>query len=77
MNYIINLLFNKNYFDRNYINILIVIDRLIKMIKYIFINKIDVIFTTRVFYLWIWKNYDFSTIIISDRDIQFKFDFWY
>ena len=68
MNYIINLFFNKNHFDRKCINILIVIDRLIKMIKYIFINKIDVIFTARVFYLWIWKNYDFLMIIISDRD---------
>ena len=51
MNYIINLLFNKNHFDREYINKLIVIDRLIKIIKYIFINKIDAIFITRVFYL--------------------------
>ena len=51
MNYIVNLSLNKNYFDRKYINILIVIDRLIKIVKYIFMNKIDAIFTTRVFYL--------------------------
>ena len=38
------------------------------MIKYIFINKIDSIFTARVFYLWIWKNYDFLIIIILNRD---------
>ena len=43
--------FNKNHFDRKNVNILIIIDRLIKMIKYTFINKIDVIFTARVFYL--------------------------
>ena len=43
--------FNKNHFDREYVNILTVINRLIKIIKYIFINKIDVIFITRVFYL--------------------------
>ena len=51
MNYIINLFFNKNHFDRKCVNILIIIDRLIKIIKYIFINKIDAIFMTRAFYL--------------------------
>ena len=51
MNYIINFPLNKNHFDRKYINILIIIDRLIKMIKYIFINKIDAFSTTRIFYL--------------------------
>ena len=77
INFIVDLSLSLNHFERDYINILVVVDRLFKIIKYILMNKMNVETIVKVFYLWVWKDHDFSIIIIFDRDIQFEFEFWY
>ena len=71
MNFITNLFANKR---RNvvYDFILMIVDRLIKMTKYVFvIKKIDVAELTNVFFDEIVLRYDMLDDIVSDRNSIF------
>ena len=71
MNFIIELLFNK-YKNVIYNVILVMIDRYIKIIRYLFIFIIiDVAALTKLFFIKIIYRYDMSYDIVNDRDFIF------
>ena len=71
MNFIIKLFSNKRR-DVVYDLILMMIDRYIKMIKYILIiKKIDVAELTKIFFKKIILRFDMSDEIVSDRNFVF------
>ena len=71
MNFITRLLSNKRR-DVVYNSILIIIDRYIKMIKYILIiKKIDVAELTKMFFEKIILRFDMSDEIVNDRKFVF------
>ena len=77
MNFIIDLFFNKRR-DVIYDSILIIINRCIKMIKYISITtKIDIVTLTKFFYEKFVLRFDVSNNIINDKNFVFTniFDF--
>ena len=75
MNFIIELFSNKRR-DVVYDSILMIIDRYIKMIKYIsIIKKIDVAKLTKVFFEEIVLHFDMSNEIMSDRNFVFTNEF--
>ena len=77
MNFIMNLFVNKR---RNvvYDFILMIIDRLTKMTKYVFvIKKIDVVELTNVFFDEIILRYDMFDDIVNDRNFVFINVFWF
>ena len=71
INFVINLSFNK-YKNIIYNFILIIIDRFIKMIKYLLINIIiDVVALTKFFYIKIIYYYDILNDIVNNRNSIF------
>ena len=71
MNFIMKLLSNKKH-DVIYDSILIIIDRYIKMIKYILIiKKINVAELTKVFFKKIILRFEISNKIVNDRKFVF------
>ena len=71
MNFIIDLFVNKRQ-DNVYDFILIIIDRLTKMTKYVFvIKKIDVVELTNVFFDEVILRYDMFDDIVNDRNFVF------
>ena len=77
MNFIIDLFFNKRR-DVIYDSILMIMNRYIKMIKYIFVTiKIDVVTLTKIFYEKILFRFDTSTKIINDKNFVFINAFWF
>ena len=71
MNFIIDLLSNKRR-DVVYDSIFVIMNRCIKMIKYISVTiKIDVVTLTKIFYEKILLRFDTSTNIVSDRNFVF------
>ena len=75
MNFIIKLFSNKRR-DVVYDSILMIIDRYIKMIKYIsIIKKIDVAELTKMFFEKIVLRFDMSDEIVSDKNFVFINEF--
>ena len=75
MNFVIELFLSKRR-EIVYDLILMIIDRYIKMIKYILIiKKIDVAELTKVFFEEIVLHFDMSDEIMSDRDFVFTNEF--
>ena len=71
MNFIIDLLSNKRR-DVVYDSIFVIMNRCIKMIKYIFVTiKIDVVTLAKIFYEKILLRFDTSTNIMNDKDFVF------
>ena len=71
MNFIIELLFNK-YKNVVYDAILVIINRYIKMIKYLPVSiTIDAAALTKLFFIEIICRYDMSYDIINDRNFIF------
>ena len=71
MNFVIDLSFNKRK-EVVYDSILIIMNRYIKMIKYIFIIvKIDVVALTKMFFEEIVLHFNFFNDIISDKELVF------
>jgi hypothetical protein len=71
MNFIIDLFFNKRR-DVIYDSILMIINRCIKMIKYISITiKIDVVALTKIFYEKIIFRFDVSNDIVNNKNFVF------
>ena len=76
MNFVIDLSFNKRK-EVVYDSILIIMNRYIKMIKYIFIIvKIDVVALTKMFFEEIVLHFNFFNDIISDKELVFISVFW-
>ena len=75
MNFVIELFSSKRR-DVVYDSILMIIDRYIKMIKYILIiKKIDVAELTKVFFKEIVLRFDMSDEIVNDRNFVFISEF--
>ena len=75
MNFVIELSSSKRR-DVVYDSILMIIDRYIKMIKYIsIIKKIDVAELTKVFFEKVILHFDMSDEIVSDRNSVFINEF--
>ena len=71
MNFIIDLFSSKRR-DVVYDSILVIMNRCIKMIKYIFVTiKIDVVTLAKIFYEKILLRFDTSTEIVNDKDSVF------
>ena len=71
MNFIMKLFLNKRR-DVVYDSILTIIDRYIKMIKYILIiKKIDVAKLTKIFFKKIILHFDMSDKIVNDKKFMF------
>ena len=71
MNFVISLLLSK-FKNVIYNVILIIINRFIKMIKYLFMKiTIDVITLTKIFYNKIIYRYNILNDIVNDRDFIF------
>ena len=77
MNFVIELSFNK-YKNVVYDAILVVINRYIKMIKYLFVFIIiDAAALTKLFFIKIVYRYDIFYDIVNDRDFVFISVFWF
>ena len=75
MNFVTELSSSKKH-DVVYDSILMIIDRYIKMIKYIsIIKKIDVAELTKVFFEEIVLRFDISDEIVNDRNFVFTNEF--
>ena len=71
MNFVMGLFLNKSK-NVVYNVILIIMNRFIKMIKYLFVKiTIDVVTLTKVFYNEIIYRYDILNDIVNDRDFIF------
>ena len=55
---------------------MIITDRLTKMVKYILIDGIIAEDIVKAFYLYVWKDHDLLSFIITDRGTQFNNHFW-
>jgi hypothetical protein len=71
INFVVNLP-NSNRFT----NIIVVVNRFIKMRHIIPIDLIDVILVAKCFIKYIFKLYGLSNLIVSDYRSQFVLDFW-
>ena len=77
MNFVIGLSFNK-YKGVVYDVILVVVDRYIKMIKYLFVFIIiDAAALAELFFIEIVYRYDMPYNIVNDRDSVFISAFWF
>ena len=71
MHFIIDLFFNKRR-DLVYDLIFVIMNRCIKIIKYIFVTiKIDVVALTKIFYEIFFFRFDTSTNIVNDKNFIF------
>ena len=75
MNFIISLLVCKRY-DKSYEHIMIVVNKLFKKRRFMTLNSFNVNIVVQVFVKWIWKEKNYSSTIVFDKDIQFIFHFW-
>ena len=57
-------------------NVMVVVDRLIKMRYMISINLINAVLVAKYFVKYIFKLYGLSNLIISNYGSQFILDFW-
>ena len=64
MDFIVDFLISRDHF--------VITDPLTKMLRYIPMDKMDAAATARAFYLWVWKDFDFSI-----TRTQFVSEFWY
>ena len=77
MNFVIELFSNKRR-DVVYNSILMIINRYIKMIKYIsIIKKINVTKLTKIFFEKIVLRFNMSNEIVNDRNFMFTNEFWF
>ena len=75
MNFIISLLVCKRY-HKTYEHIMIVVNKLFKKRRFMTLNSFSVNIVVQVFVKWIWKEKNYSSTIVFDRDIQFISHFW-
>ena len=66
IDFIVGLPINRHLWGKNCIDIMVVVNKLNKMVKCIFIDGITAKDAANVFYIHIWKNLDLFTLIIID-----------
>ena len=71
IDFIVDLLINRDLWGKDCINIMVIINRLSEMVKCIFMDGIIVKDAAKAFYIHIWKNHDLFSFIISDRGRTF------
>ena len=62
--------------DKNYRHIMIMIDRLSKIKRFVILKFLNVDVVMQTFIDWIWRIKDFSNTIIFDRNTQYTTNFW-
>ena len=67
IDFIVDLPVNRDLWGRKYINIMVIIDKLSKMVKCIFMDGITVKNAAKAFYTHIWKNHGLFSFIIFYR----------
>ena len=55
---------------------MIIVDKLFKKKKFIFMNFLKIEIVIQVFIDFIWREEDYSILIVSNRDKQFVAHFW-
>ena len=76
IDFIVDLPVNRDLWGRDCINIMVIVDRLSKMVKCILMDGITVKDAAKAFYIHIWKNHGLFNFIISDRGRTFVSYFW-
>ena len=76
IDFIVGLPVSRDLWGRDCINIMVVIDRLSKMVKCIFMDGIIAKDVAKAFYIHVWKNHGLPNFIISDRGRMFVNYFW-
>lgn len=64
------------YEGRTYEHLMVVVDRLSKMKRYIALERLDVQHITNRFIEWIWRTEGYPATLVSDRGTQFTSQFW-
>ena len=76
IDFVIGLPLSHDYYGRKCINIVVVTDRLAKMVKYTPMDGNTAENNAKAFYLHIWKDHGFPISITTDRGTQFDNHFW-
>ena len=76
IDFIINFLVSRDFWGKNCINIMVIINRLNKIVKCIFMDEIIIKNSARDFHIHVWKNHDLFNFIISNRGRPFVNHFW-
>ena len=76
IDFIIDLPVNRDLWGKNSINIMVIVDRLSKMVKYIFMDGITAKDAAKAFYIYVWKDHGLPSFIISGRGRLFVSHFW-
>ena len=76
IDFIVDLPVNRDLWGKDCINIMVVVNRLSKMVKCIFMDGITAKDAAKAFYIHIWKNHGLPSFIISDRGRTFVSYFW-
>ena len=69
--FIVDLPINRNLSDKNCLKIMVLINKLSKMVKCIFIDNITTKDAAKAFYIYIWKSHGFFNFTIFDRGRTF------
>jgi transposase InsO family protein len=75
MDFVTELPVCKRY-GRNFKHILVVVDRLSKIKRFIAMDSMDAEAVTQAFIEWIWRSEGYPRSIVSDRGSQFVSHFW-
>ena len=77
MDFVVALPLSIDHYGQECVNILVITDRLTKMVKYIPMDGITAEDTARAFYLNVWKDHGLPCDFITDRGTQFESHFWH
>ena len=73
---IIDLPVSRDLWGKDCINIMVIVDRLSKMVKCIFMDGITAKDAAKAFYIHVWKDHGLPNFIIFDRGRPFVSHFW-
>ena len=76
IDFIVDLPVSKDLWGKDCINIMVIVNRLSKMVKCIPMDGITAKDAAKAFYIHIWKNHGLFSFIISDRGRTFVSYFW-
>ena len=76
IDFIIDFPVNRDFWGKNCINIIVIMDRLSKIVKFILMDGITANDAAKAFYIHVWKNHGFPNFIIFDRGRPFVNYVW-
>ena len=76
IDFIIDFPVNRDFWGRDCINIMVIMDRLSKIVKCIPMDGITIKNAARAFYIHVWKDHSLLNFIISNRRRPFVSHFW-